>query len=928
MTHNNDNINDYNRGKLSNGIKYVLIQDENITKTHISINVNVGNIHESSETKGLAHFLEHLLFMGNEKYKNEDDFAKQIDKFGGIYNAFTSTYITNYHVTINNDGIYDILDILCNFFINPIFSQDCIDREINSVNNEYLKNVNSSGSIFYEALHQISIPYTLYAKGFSVGNIESLNKITTADVREFFDTFYTTSNISICVISNKPISYIMTGITHTFEKIGICSVSEKNKYRELRLFELDNKINTQQYYSDEIEYFHVSINNSKRTISYVWEIDYYKLYSLYDIYIEYINVFSAMSIKNILQTRGFIENIKSYINDNKFIIIDITLTNYGSKNISTINCILFKYLNKLYNQIQQDGLVDIIETLETFVFNENKIDNDLDYCTLLASNISCIDEQQDLRTIDIDKYKNIKANIKNLKNLCDLPYKVIFSGRSLLDNNNVLYKRVRIIIPYYKVLLYKIIPNNNWFKKPDTLDSRVVDKECEKYNNTYTDIIDTKELLYIFNKILMSKNTLSKNTISNDICPKCINIDDSEQSGNIWHCFNNKDTNVYISINIHNINYTNTDENCFTTTTFVDILKYIINIDLYVLLLVYFTYTINFNIKTSSICITISTLNDHHIIKEFIIDKIFGYLKNFHECIANLDNKENIINNIIEKILFNLNNIDHETIFKFNAIEIEKMVHANSIYNKKSLGQQDIIKNINFENIDLLKNSSCRIFVYGNILIENAQYIFAKYNNYCNDFLHSDIIDSIKSDIVINKSYNSNFVNVLYKIDNTTCQKNIYYNEIMTQLIVSALHNDFFDYIRTKNQLGYVAKIDIVCIHTDSYINMLVVSDKNIKKVVHYINIFNSTCTKLIDIDKFNALIKNYKTKLFGHKTPTQQFYKYLETIDDDKRIYDFDKKHKLYAILKTITLDVFLEYITNSIILGNPIIRIIPKNN
>ena len=59
---------------------------------------------------GTAHFLEHMLFMGTEKYKGENEYTEFIKNNGGMNNAYTSLTNTNYHFDCSNEAFNDCLD--------------------------------------------------------------------------------------------------------------------------------------------------------------------------------------------------------------------------------------------------------------------------------------------------------------------------------------------------------------------------------------------------------------------------------------------------------------------------------------------------------------------------------------------------------------------------------------------------------------------------------------------------------------------------------------------------------------------------------------------------------------------------------------------------------------------------------------------------
>ena len=70
---NEDRIFKY--GILPNNLKYTIIYDKNSDSSNVVMSVRTGSLYEPCEFMGLAHFLEHMLFMGSKKYKDEDCFV-------------------------------------------------------------------------------------------------------------------------------------------------------------------------------------------------------------------------------------------------------------------------------------------------------------------------------------------------------------------------------------------------------------------------------------------------------------------------------------------------------------------------------------------------------------------------------------------------------------------------------------------------------------------------------------------------------------------------------------------------------------------------------------------------------------------------------------------------------------------------------------
>ncbi len=83
--------------ELPNALKLVLISDPKADRASVAVSVKVGSLCEKPyKTDGLAHFLEHMLFLGTEKYPEEESYKQFLSKNGGGCNASTSDDWTRY----------------------------------------------------------------------------------------------------------------------------------------------------------------------------------------------------------------------------------------------------------------------------------------------------------------------------------------------------------------------------------------------------------------------------------------------------------------------------------------------------------------------------------------------------------------------------------------------------------------------------------------------------------------------------------------------------------------------------------------------------------------------------------------------------------------------------------------------------------------
>ena len=96
---------------LDNKLSALLIHDESTNKSGCALDVHVGASLDPKDRNGLAHFLEHMLFWGTEKYPETTHYSKFIKSHGGRKNASTSLSETNYMFEIQNDSFVEAVDI-------------------------------------------------------------------------------------------------------------------------------------------------------------------------------------------------------------------------------------------------------------------------------------------------------------------------------------------------------------------------------------------------------------------------------------------------------------------------------------------------------------------------------------------------------------------------------------------------------------------------------------------------------------------------------------------------------------------------------------------------------------------------------------------------------------------------------------------------
>jgi secreted Zn-dependent insulinase-like peptidase len=217
-----NDLRDYQPITLTNGLNVLLISDPDTDKAAASLNVNIGSAANPNNRAGLAHFLEHMLFLGTEKYPQAGEYQAFIQSHGGSHNAFTALKNTNYYFDINADDLEAGLDRFSQFFIAPLFSEEYTDRERHAVNSEYSAKKRDDGRRVYAATQQAMNP-AHPASRFAVGNLDTLpsDKEGTlrSDLISFYQRYYSANQMTLVIIGKQSLKQLGSMATQYFSPI-------------------------------------------------------------------------------------------------------------------------------------------------------------------------------------------------------------------------------------------------------------------------------------------------------------------------------------------------------------------------------------------------------------------------------------------------------------------------------------------------------------------------------------------------------------------------------------------------------------------------------------------------------------------------------------------------------------------------------------
>ena len=204
------------------------MQDKDSTKAAASMAVNAGHFDDPADRQGLAHFLEHMLFLGTDQFPESNSFSNFVSQAGGNTNAWTGTEHTCYFFDINNQEFEHALEQFSRFFIAPLLSPAETEKERNAIDAEFKLKIKDDSRRIYQAHKETVNPAHPFAK-FSVGSQQTLADRETCisdELRHFFNRFYQAQWMTLVLCSDAEIATMQQWVNTLFSDI---KGSEKNK---------------------------------------------------------------------------------------------------------------------------------------------------------------------------------------------------------------------------------------------------------------------------------------------------------------------------------------------------------------------------------------------------------------------------------------------------------------------------------------------------------------------------------------------------------------------------------------------------------------------------------------------------------------------------------------------------------------------------
>ncbi len=333
----------YNTFTLKNGMDVITVSDPDLVTSAATLSVGVGQFQDPYNAQGIAHFLEHMLFMGSKKYPSPNEYMQFIKENGGETNAFTAAEQTTYLFSINSSQFPAALDRLSSSVKDPLFDSTMVGKEINAVNSEWLLSRQSDSFIQQRTAANTGNPDHPRLK-LGVGNKDTLSSNESEllkHLNSFYKEYYSANLMKLVLVGKQSPKELKKLATKYFSKIKNNNVDRPvtsiNSYRKKDLGKnifIQSKVKVPQLVIE----FPVDDNSS------MWQ-------SKPNEYIEMLlNSQEPNTLMSFLNEEGLIESGSASIDPiiwggDGSAFVSYTLTEKGVNNKNTIIGNTFRYLD-------------------------------------------------------------------------------------------------------------------------------------------------------------------------------------------------------------------------------------------------------------------------------------------------------------------------------------------------------------------------------------------------------------------------------------------------------------------------------------------------------------------------------------------------------------------------------------------------------
>ncbi|MDP2676554.1 MAG: pitrilysin family protein [bacterium] len=204
---------------LPNGLRIIVAPMRATQAVTLLVLVKTGSKYETKRTNGVSHYLEHLFFKGTTKRPRPEQIARELDRMGAQFNAFTLRETTGYWVKSATKHFDTSLDIIADILLDPLFEKEEIEKERGVIAQELMMYEDMPQRKVFDVWEELL--YGNQPAGWPIGGtVDTMRGITRNDIMKYRESQYVGTNTVIVVAGNIDPSV-------AFQKIGKAFASFK-----------------------------------------------------------------------------------------------------------------------------------------------------------------------------------------------------------------------------------------------------------------------------------------------------------------------------------------------------------------------------------------------------------------------------------------------------------------------------------------------------------------------------------------------------------------------------------------------------------------------------------------------------------------------------------------------------------------------------
>ena len=207
---------------LPNRLRVLLVHDDDTNHSAAALSVTAGHFDDPMDRQGMAHFLEHMLFLGTETHPELGEFQHFIDQHGGSQNAWTGTENTTYFFDILTPAFEAAIERFSAFFTCPLLCADAVEKERQAIDSEYKLKLFDDVRRIYQVHKETVNPEHPFSK-FSVGDHTTLedrpNQAVRDDLLAFHQTHYVAHRMALVIVSSESLETQKTWVENYFSNV-------------------------------------------------------------------------------------------------------------------------------------------------------------------------------------------------------------------------------------------------------------------------------------------------------------------------------------------------------------------------------------------------------------------------------------------------------------------------------------------------------------------------------------------------------------------------------------------------------------------------------------------------------------------------------------------------------------------------------------